>query len=169
MNKRPGRSRTVQFALPVPTTDVVYNGRMRIGFKTPRSHPRADRPRILRALCASDPTMIGWRRSTNTRTKRANEPTAPRPVVAALERRSLWIDVPDETAGLDLIERLSPLHAELAPASGDESSRVAVELREHLTDEVVSRVLDVVPAWTSANRIEAARVELDGNVYVVRS
>ena len=113
--------------------------------------------------------MIGWRRSTNTRTKRANEPTAPRPVVAALERRSLWIDVPDETAGLDLIERLSPLHAELAPASGDECCRVAVELREHLTDEVVSRVLDIVPAWTSANRIEAARVELDGNVYVVRS
>lgn len=90
-------------------------------------------------------------------------------MAVAHERRSLWIDVPDETAGLDLIERLSPLRAEIAPACGNTCCRVAVELRDHSTDEVVSRALGAILAWTSASGIEATRVELDGNVHVVRS
>lgn len=112
--------------------------------------------------------MIASRTSTNTKTTRANAAAGARPAAVALERRSLWIDVPDETFGLDLIERLSPLHAELAPR-GDGCCRVAVELREQSTDEVVARVLEVVPAWASANGIEAARLELDTRVYLVRS
>ena len=110
--------------------------------------------------------MRNLRRTPNRRS-RADEPAAAQ--LVALGRRSLWIDVPDETAGLDLIERLSPLHAELIPALDDACCRVAVELRQHVTDEVISRVLDIVPAWAKANEIDAARVELDGNVHIVRS
>lgn len=99
---------------------------------------------------------------------RTSEAAATRLSAAAPERRALWIDVPDETAGLDLIERLRFVHAELAPARGNECCRVAVELREQPADDVVSRVLDVVPAWARANGVEAARLELDQRVYVVR-
>ncbi|MDE3025842.1 MAG: hypothetical protein KGI93_09755 [Acidobacteriota bacterium] len=81
------------------------------------------------------------------------------------ERRSLWVEVPGEQAGLALIERLGPLHAELAP-SADGCCRVAVELREQTVD-AVRRVLDVVLAWASACGIEAARLEFDGWVVAV--
>lgn len=36
-------------------------------------------------------------------------------------------------------------------------------------DDVVNRVLYVVPAWARANGVEAARLELDRRVYVVRA
>lgn len=98
---------------------------------------------------------------------RTSEAAPTRLSAAAPEQRVLWIDVPDETAGLHLIERLRFVHAELAPARGDECCRVAVELREQLTDDVVSRVLDFVRAWAMANGVEAAQLELDQRVYVV--
>lgn len=82
-----------------------------------------------------------------------------------LERRSLWVEVPGEEAGLALIERLGPLHAELAPSAGG-CCRVAVELREQTVD-AVRRVLAVVLAWARACGIEAARLELDGRVIGV--
>lgn len=87
----------------------------------------------------------------------------------AADRRALWIEVPDEVVGLDLIERLGPLvHSELAPL-GDGCCRVAVEVREERVDAVVIRVLEVVPAWAAAHGIQAARLELDGRVAVLDS
>lgn len=76
--------------------------------------------------------------------------------------------MPNEEAGLELIERLGPLGAGLGPHSHG-CCRVAVELWQRVTDDIVIRVIDVVFAWLTASGIEEARLELDGRVHVVRS
>lgn len=108
--------------------------------------------------------MSSLRRSSARRT--LTPPLWEAPIAA--KQRSLWIEAPDEEAGLDLIERLGPLGAGLSPHSRG-CRRVAVELRQRVTDDVVIRALDVVFAWVAASGIEEVRLELDGRVHVVRS
>ena len=80
--------------------------------------------------------------------------------------RSLRVDVPGEEAGLDLIERLSPLHAELAPNPGG-CCRVRIEVRPRPGDRVMHRVVDIVAAWAGSYGIEMARLDFDGREVVV--
>lgn len=79
---------------------------------------------------------------------------------------SLRVDVPGEQAALDLIERLGPLHAELAPNPGG-CCRVRIEVRPRPGDRVLHRVLDIVADWAARYRLETARLELDGRELVV--
>lgn len=91
-----------------------------------------------------------------------------REAVSTEQRRSLWIKVPDEKAGLELVERLGPLGAWLDSHS-HRSCGVAVELQARVMDDTIIRAIDIVSAWVTSSGIEKARLELDGRVHVVRS
>ncbi|MDE3190040.1 MAG: hypothetical protein KGL94_04385 [Acidobacteriota bacterium] len=85
---------------------------------------------------------------------------------AAARRRSLWIDAPGQEAGLDLIQRLRPLRAEVAP-DRDGHCRIGVEATGRDRDAVVIRALAVLLDWAREHGIAVTRLELDGRAVVV--
>jgi hypothetical protein len=75
------------------------------------------------------------------------------------------VEVPDEHAGLSLINHLSRLHAELSPVD-DARCAVRVELRERTLEALID-VFKRLRTWQSCVGVRTLRAHLGERVYTI--